>query len=212
MLTIQVDGYQIDLSALEDVLSSTGVDRALLNRFSKELLLSNSERANPIWEDVAFKAQVIERLGQSIPSKMTSTELPTLPDQLSLLLRSEMTLVSENYALTLDERDRGEQLLQDLIRPIIYHVIERFYAKKPNAQPAALVASAISQTITTNWQASNAGKWEIRPLDSLIGPIGYEFRTTNEVVYSDCPMTAEGAFFNSLTISLAEKICSIHLE
>jgi len=212
MLTIRVDGYEIDLSALEDVLVLTGIGKDVIDQFSQDLLLSDSGQANPIWADAQFKADVIKSVGQSVPRKLTTAELPALPDQLSLLLRSEITLVSGKYVLSSEERDEAEQLLQNIIRPIIYHIIDRNYANKPNAQPAALVADAISQTITTSWQAVNTGNWEIRPLDSLVGHIGYEFRTDNEVMYSNSPLIAKGRFFYDLAIALAEKICAIHLE
>jgi len=212
MLTIRVEGYEIDLSLLEDVLTSTGVDRALLDQFTQDLLLSSNRQANPIWADAQFKANVIERISNSVPKKASTAELPTLPDQLSLLLRSELTLVSGTYTLDLEERDGSEQLLQDIIRPIIYHVIERHYADKPTAQPAALVASTISETIAVSWHSLNADKWDVRPLDSLIGHIGYEFRASDEVMYSNCPLTAEGDFFYSLAISLSEAICKIDLD
>ena len=207
MLTIRVEGYEIDLAPLEDVLASTGLASPVLD----ELVVPDLSD-NLIWNNGLLRDEIAERLAKSIPEQVPVEELPRLPDQLALLLRSELTVAANKHPLDTEEKDEAEQLLQDLIRPLVYHLVERHYAEKPVAEPEAIVCRTISETIVTNWQSIKAEKWEIRLLDSLIGPIGYEFRTTDEVMYSKQKMTAKGDFFYTLAVSVAEKMFVINLD
>ena len=207
MLTIRVEGYEIDLTPLGDVLASTGVERSVLDQLSSPSLSCNS-----IWSDTTLRDAIATGLATSIPDRVPVEDLPKLPDQLALLLRSELTLAASKYSLSTEEKDGAEQLLQDLIRPLVYHLVERYYAEKPAAEPEAIVCRTISETIVANWQSIKTDQWEIRLLDSLVGPIGYEFRTTNEVMYSKREMTAEGDFFYTLAVSSAKSLFAINLR
>ncbi|MFT5193721.1 MAG: hypothetical protein ACI9EW_003504 [Cellvibrionaceae bacterium] len=210
MLTIRVDGYEIDLSPFKDVLASSGISKAVIDQFSAEASL-DMRLTSSIWADASFRAETASHLIMSIPKEMPVEDLPTLPDQLAILLHTELILAMDKYQVDTEEKDTAEQLLQDIMRPIVYHLIERHYAGRPNGEQTAIVCEAISQTITPNWQVVNHGKWEIRLLDSLIGPIGYEFRTADEVMYSDGSMTVSGEFFYLLAISLAQSMSTIVL-
>lgn len=206
MLTIRVEGYEIDLAPLEDVIASTGVDQSVLEQLS-----SPSFSCNPIWDDHVLRDAIATGLATSIPAQVPVEALPKLPDQLALLLRSELTLAANKYPLNMEEKDCAEQLLQDLTRPLVYHLVERHYAEKPAAEPEAIVCRTISETIVANWQSIQTDKWEVRLLDSLIGPIGYEFRTSDEVMYSKRKMTAEGEFFYMLAVSSAKSLFAVNL-
>ena len=211
MFTIDIDEAEIALVKLSDALALTQINEMVLGQLQAGSVLSEGESSHPVWGDEQLKEKTAQRLAQSIPSKMPIDVLPTLPDQLALLLRSELTLAHAEYPLEAAEKDNAEQLLQDLTRPIVYHLIERHYAGQPADEPAKLITQVISQTITIGWQTVKSGRWNIHLLDSRIGGVGYRFHNGQETIYSEGGMTAEGSYFIELAQTLAEAMCAIKL-
>ncbi len=177
MFSVPIDNKKIDLIPLEDALAQSGLAASDLDP-----LKVGQEPAHPIWSDETFTQMVAAKLLGSILPGMPIEDFPKLPDQFGILLRSELTLVSNRYTLTSEEKDFFEQRLQNVLRPIIYEAVQAKLAAGHSERARLTIGQILSETTGLGWQKIEAGEWSVCEIDSAVGVVGYLLSNGDEFV------------------------------
>ena len=170
MFVAHLDNPPTELIPLSEALQLTGLDRSVL-----EPLEAGQEPIHPLWEDTNLTTSLLSKLGRSISPTMSVDELPKLPDQLAILLRNELTMVSTQYPLTAEEKDQFERQLQDALRPLIYAIIEQKLSGASLQANEKEAGYQLGRSINLGWQTLEIDGWQILELDSALGPLGFRF-------------------------------------
>ena len=201
MLKMIADGAEFPLTPLSEILQKIELDRSVLLPFQTE-----QSTALALWNDAGFCDQLVQRLTGSIPAGMPVDQLPTLPDQLAILLRTELTIASENEPISLEEKDRLEAQLQNMLRPVIYAHIEQSLTGQSGGDPVETVQDILSKSITIGWQSIQVNDWSVSELESIIGGVGYRFESGQKTYYGEKKHTAESAFLIRMSEAVLAKI------
>lgn len=201
MLKMIADGAEISLTPLSDILEKIELDSSVLLPFQ-----TDQSPVLALWNDTDFCDRLVQRLTGSIPAGMPVDQLPTLPDQLAILLRTELTIASENEPISVEEKDRLEAQLQNVLRPVIYAHIEQSLTGQSGGDPVEMVQDILSKSITIGWQSIQVDDWLVSEIESIIGGVGYRFESGQEKYYGEKVHAAESAFLIRMSEAVLNKI------
>lgn len=157
-----------------------------------------------LWMDKPRTEQIISRLMTSVPNVSTVDQLPNLPDQLAVLLRAEITGLTDFYELTPEEKDWIEQHLQNILRPVVYKIIERHFSQQNTASETEIAKQILAESAVMSWQNANFDHWHIQVIDTVLGAFAFKLQADETVIFCQVPIYPELSFF----CLLLEKFCA----
>ncbi|MEM8861117.1 MAG: hypothetical protein AAGD96_22565, partial [Chloroflexota bacterium] len=141
-----------------------------------------------------------------IQTRLAVEELPQLPDQLAVLLRSELTRLNNRFPLTPEEKDWIEQHLQNLLRPIIYKIID-IRLKEPSSQFSDdQLDDLIGSTAEIGWQEIDKDGVNIKPIQTILGTSAFLFEAEGSKIYSQISPNFEFSFFHNFMHRFSQKL------
>ncbi len=203
MFTVKIDDKTFELIPLDQALEQTGLDPADLTPFE-----AGHEPPHPIWSDPTFAQPLAAKLVGSIAPNLPLEQYPTLPDQLAILLRNELTLASDRFEMSAEEKDLCEQRLQNVLRPIVYAVVQAKLEAADGQADLLTLEHILSETVGEGWQTITLGEWSVQELESALGLTGYRFTQADKIVVGQILFNSETRCY----IEIAERVLQTLLK
>lgn len=179
MRSVNLDGEEIVFRPIDEVLELTGIT---IEEF--ESAFPRQDQYGPFWSDENGWEKILQLLGDLIPKNVPVKKLPEVPDQLAINLRSELTLLSDTYPLTAEEKDWFEQLLQDALRPVVYLIIQKTVSEKELGEAETEMQSLVENSLSDGLLKIEIRDWSISEVESFLGVVAYRFKGKDQQLFA----------------------------